>query len=522
MSTVLDAMRRLLLGVLWTIAGIGLATSACATTRTWDGGGSSNSGGSWQTNANWSNDTKPASGDVAALTDVTSGTRIVTNEATETITQLQITQSSSGGTNRLQFNAGLTITGSGNDPYIVTLNAPAGTSNLVVDLNGQTVSTTLNGWKRHYLRGIWNMTTSGSGIASSSGSDSFRVYGILNLGAGATIVGAPNGDTVNLRYFENYGSVQAAGAGVSQVGVTSSGSSTVAIYHNGSETVTGAVLTVGTGSDSAEFRLRYGNAYLYNYTNNTVTVNAGAILSLYTDTAAQWDWHGTKMINFGAFNLAGKVVFRPNGWNLDVPPAAINDVDNYGTFVVSGVWASLERQIASGALATYFLFGNNAGATLTGAGKLTYTNTTIQTTLNTNLVTNYGTIAPGNPTGTLELVNAAVTFTNGSKLAIQIGGTAPGTYSALVVSRTSTTGGGNGGGGTLNLTSPGETLQVTTLPTFRKDVSNTWTVASAVALSGTFDTPILPDTLHWRVWYTATSVMLTYRPPPLGSMFMVR
>ena len=184
---------------------------------------------------------------------------------------------------------------------------------------------------------------------------------------------------------------------------------------------------------------------------------------------------------------------------------------------MTGSSATIQRTHANESQsATYFRFANNATGTLQGNGKLTYTNLTGVANLDVCALTNAGTVAPGAPTGTLELVNATVPFGSGSKLAVQIGGTNSGTYSALKLTRTGTV------GGTVDLTSAGDTLQVTTLPTFRKDVSNTWAVVTAISRTGTFDTVILPDTDHWQVSYTATSVLLTYRAYPKGATFLVR
>ena len=170
-----------------------------------------------------------------------------------------------------------------------------------------------------------------------------------------------------------------------------------------------------------------------------MTVNSGATLALYND-AADFTTFSTKLWNSGSFNLAGKLVFRPNQWNLGVPPYTGNDIDNFGTCTVVGVSASIERQAAYAAPGTYFRFGNNAGATLTGTGKVTYANTTGQTTLDVCWLNNAGTIAPTTGggltlqglvitnTGAINLSNSALTMANGSlnnaggTVAIQNGG----------------------------------------------------------------------------------------------------
>jgi len=103
-------------------------------TQTWTGGGNANNSGSWETNSNWST-TKPASGDTGSLINVTAGIRVVSNETAETITQLVMVQTSSSATNKLLLGGALNVLGA----TPLSLSSPAGTNNLVLDLNGNSL-----------------------------------------------------------------------------------------------------------------------------------------------------------------------------------------------------------------------------------------------------------------------------------------------------------------------------------------------------------------------------------------------
>jgi fibronectin-binding autotransporter adhesin len=391
------------------------------TTRTWDGGSSANNSGSWQTNANWSSDTKPASGEIAALGDVTSGTRTVTNEAAETVYSLAMTQNSGTGTNKLLLNANLTLNNPG---WVVSQTLGAGVDNMVINLNGYTNFVNNNGWKNHILRGTWDMSTPGSAIISQNGNDTMSVYGRLLMGSNTTITIARN---TSFGYFNNYGTVTFQGNGVSEIGRNDYASS--GLFSN----QTSAAFTVGDGTDTPTARLRCGHVSLINAAGATVTVNAGATLSLYTDSnpGNMWSDQQTKMVNSGTFNLTGKLLFRPNSWNL-AQAADKDDIDNDGVWNVTGGSAVIERahvvasQTTGSGLTNIFRFANNAAGTLQGNGKLTYTNVTGTALLDWCYLSNAGTIAPttggsltlqnvivGN-TGTINLNNSALTLANGS------------------------------------------------------------------------------------------------------------
>ncbi len=482
-------------------------TGWAQTIRTWDGGGNANTSGSWQTGANWSNDTKPAAGEAASLPDVTSGTRTVSNDAPETIHHLRMTQNTATATNVLQLNANLTIASqtTGNNVYLQTLGVGVSNSNLVVNLNGNTINTTVNGWKSHALYGTWDLTASGSQIVSQNGSDSLFVYGQLLMGPNSTITIARN---ASLPYFENYGTVTFQGNGIAEIGknVTTGGSGSFV-------NAIGSTMLVGNGTDTPTARLRYNNVSLNNAAGATTTVNAGATLALYTQRGNTWDTTQAVFDNAGSFTQAGKIVFRPNSWNLEFAGDK-DDIDNDGTWTVTGNSAVIERQHSNESQsATYFRFANNATGTLQGNGKLTYTNLTGVVNLNVCNLVNAGTIAPGTSAGTLELVNTNVTFAAGGTLLIELGGTAPGTYDVFTLSGTY--------GGVLDLSTAGDifTLAYTDGFTRPRGEIHTWTVVNVASRVGNFDTFNFPDSKFSAAW-VGTSLVITSIPEPATGLLL--
>ncbi len=400
------------------MVGFGLiGCNVMAQTRTWDGGGNANNSGSWQTLANWSSDTKPASGEIAALGDVTSGTRVVTNQAAETIYSLTMTQNSVAGTNTLLLNANLALNNPGG---VVSQTLGAGVDNMVVNLNGYTNFVNANGYKSHQLKGTWDLSTPGSAFISQNGSDSMNIFGRLLMGSNTTITIAR---ITSFGYFNNYGTVTFQGNGIATIGKDTEAD--VGLYTN----MTAATFTVGNGTDTPTARLRQGNVYLVNASGGTITVNAGAILALSPNAMPTadptWGSHQTKVVNSGTLNLMGKLLFRPNSWNLELA-ADKDDIDNDGVWNVTGGSAVLERQHVVASQTTYFRFANNAAGIVQGNGKLTYANTTGKSSLDWCYLSSAGTIAPTmggsltlqgmviTNTGTINLSNSALTLANGS------------------------------------------------------------------------------------------------------------
>jgi hypothetical protein len=108
--------------------------------------------------------------------------------------------------------------------------------------------------------------------------------------------------------------------------------------------------------------------------------------------------------------------------------------------------------------------GNNHSATITGAG-------TIRTTTGNNSwqFHDYGVIAPGDAgTGTLTLQDAAIYAHNGSKLAMEIGGTNAGAFDQLLLNKVSI-----GGYDYMSFDS-GSSLELNFLPSYTATGTNTF------------------------------------------------
>jgi hypothetical protein len=287
--------------------------------------------------------------------------------------------------------------------------------------------------------------------------------------------------------------------------------------YTGSAATTGASLTVGNGTNSPVFTLMSGGpTQLESFAGNTVAVNSGATLALRTyDDGAPNPFNNRSALwyNRGAATLAGTVQFAGNhgGSNL---------LDNFGTFTVNGAGAVYERLpnassfYAAGTNDSRFV--NEAGAVLTGAGTLTYANSTGNAAVNTLVLTNHGTIAPGASPGTLALVNTAVTFGATGVLQMEIGGFGPGEYDVLALSGT---------GAKLDLAAVGDTLQISLWNGFEPDFfagSVLLNLVTTPSLIGRFDNVILPTPAlgSFQVQYAAGSVQLMYFPEPGSAVLL--
>lgn len=138
------------------MAGVGalvaMAPLAGATPTTWN---SATTGGAWETAGNWSGGV-PTSTEIAALGNVTSGTRIVTVSAADTAAQITMAQSSAGYVNELQLETGGSLA-LGATPFAIT--PTAGVGSTVLDFNGQSISSSSTGSNLVNLNGTVNMET---------------------------------------------------------------------------------------------------------------------------------------------------------------------------------------------------------------------------------------------------------------------------------------------------------------------------------------------------------------------------
>lgn len=115
---------------------IALAASpgVLAATITWDGNGANDASGTWSLGDHWDPTAVPGAADTAVLTDVTSGTRIVTFDtaATSPVQQIDFNQATAAATNVLDLQKSLTVT------HAITLGAAAGTERISI---GSTAAT---------------------------------------------------------------------------------------------------------------------------------------------------------------------------------------------------------------------------------------------------------------------------------------------------------------------------------------------------------------------------------------------
>lgn len=174
---------------------------------------------------------------------------------------------------------------------------------------------------------------------------------------------------------------------------------------------------------------------------------------------------------------------------------------------------SAGRLAVNGTLATGGLTVAN-GAVLSGSGTITMASDGILA------VSSGATLAPGNSPGTL-MVNGSVTLASGSTMAVDIDGASwsagggAGSYDRLVVNGTVTL------GGTIVPTLRGITGAATN--SYTPALGSRYTVVSATAVKGTFDTVVQPASglaanTRFDALYTDTTAQLVVTPVSFGSL----
>lgn len=242
--------------------------------------------------------------------------------------------------------------------------------------------------------------------------------GSIQLGDNAMIAESPNigGSAKTLL---NTGVISVAGTNAIYGYVVSSASAYSTLLTNGTSTSTGARIIVGDGVNAASLDIRgSGEAQLANFSGNTVTVSRAASLGLICNASGSTQTSHARLINRGTFVHEGKVQLRPN-WNGD---CFIRNMGEYQIGTGTVVTGRVEQLPGFGSGVNIFSnasFYNDAPGTLSGCGLLVFTNKTGSASRNTLTLTSSGTLAPGAPTGTLELVNTAATLNNGT-LAVRV------------------------------------------------------------------------------------------------------
>ncbi len=319
----------------------------------WDGAGSANASGTWETGANWTGDAKPTASDNARLLDVTSGTREVTisNGLPQIINQLTITQTTAGAVNVLNVNDNLTISGSAN-PFAVT--ATAGQDSIVTNIAaGKTL------------------------LATHAGSMTVSFGGELNLVAGSVFKLQATGGSSNLTSPTLNGAINATGAGarlVFQPGGSVGG--TGALFG-------GAVTVSGSGSSLEITRLTSTdvvNDMVSTYSGNdgagnAVNVGDGATLTINVIKSATTFTNRVTLGNSSTLNI-GNVVGGGTSTNNFSGGLVIGANSNY-TLVDSSVAINLNgtSSVGSGSQVTLKYvsaqgnssFVNNGALTMDGA-----------------------------------------------------------------------------------------------------------------------------------------------------------
>ncbi len=414
---------------------------------------------------------------------------------------VQIDMASTGGTGTRRIsNAGTwTLQNGAQVQYVSTGGSltNSGYGNMVGNANSGTMS-----------------ILSGSSIAMQDLSNT----GTLILGTNITLFTAQFNGANEL--LDNRGSVSVVGTNA-LIGHTNAAGSSFVIFTNGSAGSQGALLTVGDGVNGAECIIQGRNPHLINFVGNTVTVARASTLRL-TGTRKSGDTLG-----FNAYLWNSGVVV--NAGTIQLQPAHTGTVnpDNYGTYSIgTGASATGEIQrLASTSAATgnntYYqlAFSNRVGGTVTGQGVMLYTNKSGVATgtdgLNMNMMqfVNAGTIAPGAPVGTLELVNTLVTNVNGT-LAIQLYDET--TFDKLKVS-------GTGAG--LKLTGASDTLNVSLYDKFRWGSVKTFRIFEGSTVTGAFETLLwngAPVNSEYTVVYGSNYVDINVRGQPSGTVITIR
>lgn len=347
---------------------------------------------------------------------------------------------------------------------------------------------------------------SGSSIAMQDLSNT----GTLILGTNVTLFTAQfNGGNETL---DNRGSVSVVGTNA-LIGYTNAAGQPV-IFNNGSAGSQGALLTIGDGVNGAECIIQGRQARLINFVGNTVTVARASTLRLTgtrnsTENFASLDAY---LMNSGVVVNAGTIQLQPSH------SGAVNP-DNYGTYSIgagasaTGEIQRLAKTAAGNNAYSQLAFNNRAGGTVTGTGMMLYTNKTGDTVADYMQFVNAGTIAPGAPVGTLELVNTAVTNAGGT-IAIQLYDET--TFDKLKVS-------GTGAG--LKLTGASDTLNVSLYDKFRWGGVKTFRIFEGSPVTGTFDTLLWNGATvngEYTVVYGSNYVDISVRAPPSGTLITIR
>jgi len=289
-------------------------------------------------------------------------------------------------------------------------------------------------------QGVWVMTNSAALYPSSPNGMAVSGFGVLNNNVNDGTMDLSEGSAIAFQKLTNSGTLQLGNdvlLGVSRTlaGATKTIENTGAVVVYGTNAVFGVTnevaaasivtlenqeagtLLIGDGTDEATFSIQgvTGAEFIQSGSNSVATVSAGSSLGLLTTTTGIYGTANTHLFNLaGLFRQEGDIVLQPN-FN------GTCQIRNTGTYVIGGDTAVTNeiRQVLATAGAPLCRFYNGyegLPGRLTGIGQTTYTNMTGTGTAErqTLALTSSGTISPGAPTGTLELVNTAITSDDGT------------------------------------------------------------------------------------------------------------
>ena len=317
-----------------------LPTLGAVTNRTWTA-----ADGNWSNTANWtSNNVPDATTENAVLSDVGSGTRTVTMDASYTINQLCMTQATVSDTNKLVLGGTLNIP----TTTPLSLSSPAGINNLVLDLSGYALTSSSGS-------SIANPATLIGRSGSTLNFTTLNNTGYLEMGTNALFGAATTSRTLN-----NSGTFNVTGTGAA-LGNTAYGA--VGTLLN-----TGT-MNVGLNGTPATFSLG-GDSFLF--TNAaTLTVGPGSTiyLSFTTGNGVPHNFFNTATAAFDNATLAynGSVYGNNNGtthnfnnsglWTLQNSSQVIRSGNTSGVGIPTGANSGTLR-VLSGSTMTFGTLNN--------------------------------------------------------------------------------------------------------------------------------------------------------------------
>ena len=350
--------------------------------------------------------------------------------------------------------------------------------------------------------GAFNFAAGGThtGTFDVAAATALNLSGTHNLDAGATLTGAgtlANNGTLNVNANATIPSGLAAFNNSGRVNVTAG---TLQLAGSGTDTGdyqiaagTTLQLTGGTRNWNDIAMIIAGSAGVFDLAGGTLNVNA-------TNTVPA---------GFGAFNVTGGSLNIPSGVTLGVNNLNLDGgslrlqsgtlnasgttsiaggatlIAQGGTFNAAGGIVDVSGVFeAAGGSVTAGTINVQAGGMLRGGGAIS-----------ANVNNTAGTLAPGTSAGTLT-INGNYTQGPAGTLAVEIGGTAPGTqYDQLIVTGNATLDG---------------TLNVALISGYAPTVTETYMVIqSGGTVTGTFATTNLPTTPAFSTNYLVSSVNVT-------------